>query len=397
MTRDLSGYKQAYNPQTFKPKIKAKAGFVDEYTPPAPPKKGRTGQSPSKVSAQRAAIDAALAARGYRAPAAFPAPYYEKDGITIYNGDTLEIMPALGEKAVDFIFTDPPYGHSNHDGDLIAFIGQSKADRGARAKENKRRTTAGLKPLPTNTTASRTIANDRPEETDDLIRRFFPLAAQALVKNGVLACCTSGGGPGVPGENITYADWSQWINEVLNFKQMIVWDKGFGGFGWHFHRDYEVVLVAQNGTSARWYAKTKKHTHTRPDGEEDCTVDHQVENIIRAPCRRCGYQTAATADLQRISKIIPKADQHPTPKPVGLSAFFIRLFTQEGDLVLDPFMGGGSTLLAAQYMKRRAIGIEIDEHWCEVTARTLDANTLRAEDLPEDADPVQLGLFGSDG
>lgn len=51
--------------------------------------------------------------------AALPKPYYERDGITIYCADAREILPNLEPASADFIFTDPPYGHNNNNGDLI--------------------------------------------------------------------------------------------------------------------------------------------------------------------------------------------------------------------------------------------------------------------------------------
>ena len=49
-----------------------------------------------------------------------PRPYYEHAGITIFNADCREILPTIPDASVDFIFTDPPYGHNNNNnGDLI--------------------------------------------------------------------------------------------------------------------------------------------------------------------------------------------------------------------------------------------------------------------------------------
>lgn len=55
---------------------------------------------------------------------------------------------------------------------------------------------------------------------------------------------------------------------------------------------------------------------------------------------------------------------HPTQKPVPLLEYLIRIFTDEGDVVIDPCCGSGSTLLAASNLKRRAIGFEIKKEFC---------------------------------
>ena len=67
---------------------------------------------------------------------------------------------------------------------------------------------------------------------------------------------------------------------------------------------------------------------------------------------------------------------HPTVKPVPLLQRMIRWSTDEGESVLDPFMGSGTTLRAAKDLGRRAIGIEIDERYCEIAARRCSQETL---------------------
>lgn len=66
---------------------------------------------------------------------------------------------------------------------------------------------------------------------------------------------------------------------------------------------------------------------------------------------------------------------HPCPKPSGLYARLIRCLCPDG-VVLDPFMGSGTTLRAAKDLRRRAIGIEIEERYCEIAARRLDQEIL---------------------
>lgn len=73
---------------------------------------------------------------------------------------------------------------------------------------------------------------------------------------------------------------------------------------------------------------------------------------------------------------VPKASKrekgpdndHPTVKPIKLMSYLITLGSRPGDLVLDPFLGSGTTVLAARALERRGIGYEIDKHSCEIAA-----------------------------
>jgi site-specific DNA-methyltransferase (adenine-specific) len=62
---------------------------------------------------------------------------------------------------------------------------------------------------------------------------------------------------------------------------------------------------------------------------------------------------------------------HPTSKPVEMVSDWVRLFTDEGETILDPFCGSGTTLVAAKATGRKAIGIEQREDYCEMTAKRL--------------------------
>lgn len=62
---------------------------------------------------------------------------------------------------------------------------------------------------------------------------------------------------------------------------------------------------------------------------------------------------------------------HPTPKPKNFISEILKMFSKEDDLVLDPFMGSGSTILACHLTNRRYLGIEIDPNYLELTKKRL--------------------------
>lgn len=65
---------------------------------------------------------------------------------------------------------------------------------------------------------------------------------------------------------------------------------------------------------------------------------------------------------------------HPTEKPIGLMTWCVN--KTKGDTILDPFMGSGTTLRAAKDLGRKAIGIEIEERYCEIAAKRLGQEVL---------------------
>ena len=67
---------------------------------------------------------------------------------------------------------------------------------------------------------------------------------------------------------------------------------------------------------------------------------------------------------------------HPTVKPLDLMRWLVRLLTPPGGVVLDPFAGSGTTLLAAVDEDRRAIGVELEERYCEIIAKRLTQGAL---------------------
>lgn len=81
-----------------------------------------------------------------------------------------------------------------------------------------------------------------------------------------------------------------------------------------------------------------------------------VQDVIRLP--DCSNHT-------------PEAAAHPCPKPLSLIKWLIKNGCKDGETILDPFMGSGTTLRAAKDLGRPAIGVEIEERYCEIAAKRL--------------------------
>ena len=116
--------------------------------------------------------------------------------------------------------------------------------------------------------------------------------------------------------------------------------------------EWEAVLATYKGTWAREV----------PAGIETGWQDH------------LGNWPTLVSNVWRVQPVAPNG--HPAPFPVELASRATRLSTWPGEVVLDPFMGTGSTLMAARTLGRRAIGIEVSERYCEMAARRLAQGSL---------------------
>jgi DNA modification methylase len=123
----------------------------------------------------------------------------------------------------------------------------------------------------------------------------------------------------------------------------LVWDKGHVGLGRIWRHQHELVIAG------RW---------------RESTFD------IRGQLYTDVIKANATPSVDRA---------HPVEKPSSLLAQLVEPITERGDLILDPFMGGGSTLRAAKDLGRRAIGVEIEERYCEAAVKLLAQGVLAFE------------------
>src|SRR5467141_1925672 len=169
--------------------------------------------------------------------------------------------------------------------------------------------------------------------------------AAALARNGAIA--------------FVCMDWRH-MGELLEagravfseLKNLCVWNKTNGGMGTFYRSKFELVFVFKVGTAP--------HTNTFGLGDtgryRTNVWDHAGVNSLR-PGRN------------------EELDMHPTVKPVALVAEAIKDCTRRGEVVLDPFAGSGSTLIAAHKTGRRARLIEFDPAYCDQIVRRFEQVT----------------------
>jgi DNA modification methylase len=135
----------------------------------------------------------------------------------------------------------------------------------------------------------------------------------------------------------------------IELKNVCVWVKPNGRLGSFYRSRHELVFI--------WKCSLGKHINNFELGQHGRTRTNVWE-----------YPTgvAKTANAQ---------EHHPTPKPVGLIADAIRDCSRRGDLVLDPFCGSGTILLAAERTGRAARAIEIDPRYCDLAIRRWETRT----------------------
>jgi DNA modification methylase len=133
----------------------------------------------------------------------------------------------------------------------------------------------------------------------------------------------------------------------LSLINMVVWDKQRGGMGGVFRSAHELIAVFCNGSTTPAMNNIKLGSHGR-----DRT------NVWSYP--------GATTPGSSAAKMLA---HHPTPKPVELLVDAMLDVTHAGDLVMDPFMGSGSTIIAAEECGRRVRGIELDPKYIDVAVR----------------------------
>jgi DNA modification methylase len=185
---------------------------------------------------------------------------------------------------------------------------------------------------------------DRDEFTAFLIDAFRQMAAHSLPGSLHYACIDFRH----LGEMTTAGEAA-----FTELKNVCVWVKPTGSMGSLYRSQHEFVFVWKSGRARhRNNVELGRHGRNRT-------------NVWNFPSI-AGFRHSEGGDLLQL---------HPTSKPVKLVAEAILDVTSRGDVVVDPFMGSGTTLIAAERVGRIAHGLEIDTLYCDAIVRRYEALT----------------------
>lgn len=228
-----------------------------------------------------------------------PTPYYQHNGITIYHGDCLEVMPGLGK--VDAVVTDPPY----------------------------RKATLG--------TGNKNLGGCLDRTNPD-------------VRSGKL----------FKHNDCRFSEWLPAVYSLLNNATHL-----------YVFCDYSNTRSLLNAAHGAGY----QLKNCRPMIKRNSAIPNKYGLMDYELIWMFGVGTCRTiSDMSNSATVFVDTVYgriHPTQKPVEACSVLLKDSCPLLGMALDPFMGSGTTLVAAKELGLQAIGIEIEERYCEIAAKRL--------------------------
>ena len=261
-------------------------------------------------------------------PNSLPAPAFDdpKHHLRIYHGDCLELLALIPESSVDLVFADPPYFLSNggitcHAGKMVS-VNKGEWDKSRGPDANHEFNTAWL------------------------------AAAQRVLKpNG-----------------------SIWVSGTAH----VIHSVGFAMQQLGFKLLNDISWVKPNpppNLSCRYFTHA---TETIIWAAKNSKSRHTFHYKLMKEANR-GKQMKSVWEIRPPEPWEKKFGKHPTQKPVALLERILLASSNEGDLVLDPFSGSGTTLLAAFRLRRHALGCELSADFLTLSLRRICSNLVQVD------------------
>jgi site-specific DNA-methyltransferase (adenine-specific) len=159
------------------------------------------------------------------------------------------------------------------------------------------------------------------------------------------------------------------------FHDLLIWDRvvGYNERRDSFTPSYEMVLVLRKGDSPKFNKDAVREAYTPEKIQEYLRDKRYKDRDARMKHLMAGKFATNIMRVPSLKGSSKEKCGHPSQKPVELIAKLIACSTDPGDLVLDPFLGSGTTAVVAERMQRRWRGIEVNPLYVEMTQKRLAA------------------------
>jgi DNA modification methylase len=317
-------------------------------------------------------------------------PYYEDECVTLYHGDCREVMPAL-DRGPKLFVTSPPYG-----------VGKSY-ETGVSELEWEYLVRSTVAACAESMDGGNFLALNLPDRLvfDEFMgmRPAAPLIWRDLAQNGLFFYDRR-----IWKKDPTWST-SQWhgssVKAVSETEDVFILRKKGASHSalrvlWAIREavrsqglsDEEVArrVGVTSGMVRHWTRPTDTGQVPSPELwsrlREFLPLDDSLDRLVARHHAKVrdrltteewtGWGSRQVWDIPSIARF----DKHPAAFPTELATRCIRLLSDNGSTVVDPFAGSGSTLVAAAELGRRAIGVEVDERYCEIAAKRLAQGLL---------------------
>ena len=254
--------------------------------------------------------------------------YHKQNDIALIHGDCIQTMKKIPDEKFDLVLTDPPYGVDYQNNYTLK-------------KHNK-------------------IQGD-----DCIDYEEFGKECYRLLKNNSHAYFFTR-------FDVYPIHFQQLLNAGFSIKNVLVVEKGhIGGVGdlkGSYANNSEWIIFAQKGR--REFNETKLLKNKKPVGKKCARQGNPIKEY-KTRFNACWFGEDYPKSTYNSSWQKKNEVYHPTIKNVEFLEWIIQISSSEGEMILDPFSGSSSTLVAAQNLNRKAVGIEIDGNYCEMSKKRI--------------------------
>ncbi|MEY0234789.1 DNA-methyltransferase [Providencia manganoxydans] len=293
---------------------------------------------------------------------------------TVLLGNSIELIKNISSESTHLILSDIPYGIGAEDWDVLhtntnsAYLGASPAQKKTGAIFKKRG-----KPINGWSEADKRIPIEYQEWCDTWASEWF-----RILKPGASAIVFAG-------RRFSHRCICSMENAGFNLKDMLAWMRTKAP-----HRAQRLSCVYERRGDINnvkkwdgWRVGNLQPTFepilwfSKPYKMGGTIADNALQHGVGAYNQDSFIKNTGKAE-NVISSGFAKGESgyHPTQKPLSLMKTLIELTTQEGQLVVDPFCGSGSTLVAANELNREFIGFDLDPNYVETSLKRI-ANSSR--------------------